>query len=172
VFPVNVEMPRAWPSERQTGPRPRSGRCNSRGSRAGERSEQAHDPRKRPPLRTDRGAVASSVPMRVGGDAIDVGSRQRGISHLAEDRDSYGSNCEPNATAPRSARLGMRFRGSRTCSLRSPARDPRLLHRPLRGRGHYIDRSAVADSLARDPRLLRKTAVRWHLHSTSFIAGG
>ena len=40
-----------------------------------------------------------------------------------------------DATAPRSARGGWRFRGSRGGSLHSPARDPRLFHRPLRGRG-------------------------------------
>ncbi len=40
-----------------------------------------------------------------------------------------------DATAPRSVRRGGWFRGSRACSLRSPARDPRLLYRPLRGRG-------------------------------------
>ncbi len=39
-------------------------------------------------------------------------------------------------------RRGWRFRGSRIGSLHSPSRDPRLFHRPLRGRG--IDRSAVA----------------------------
>ena len=39
------------------------------------------------------------------------------------------------ATAPRSVRVGRRFRGSREGSLHSPARDPRLFHRPLRGRG-------------------------------------
>jgi len=48
-----------------------------------------------------------------------------------------------DATAPRSARKGRGFRGSRDGSLRSPARDPRLFYRPLRGRG--IDCSAVAD---------------------------
>jgi len=101
--------------------------------------------------------------MRVRGDAIGVVSRQRGISLLAEDRDSYGSNCEPNATAPRSARLGTRYRGSRTCSLRSPARDPRLLYRPLRGRGLAgapPNRSAVADSLAHHPTAPR-SRTRW-----------
>ncbi|MBK6313044.1 MAG: hypothetical protein IPF53_01670 [Blastocatellia bacterium] len=40
-----------------------------------------------------------------------------------------------DATAPRSVRDGRRFRGSREGSRRSPARDPRLFHRPLRGRG-------------------------------------
>jgi len=64
---------------------------------------------------------------------------------LGEYRDSYGSNCEPNATAPRSARLGMRFRGSRAAA-RCTRR--RATH------GYCIDRSAVADSPARDPRLL------------------
>ncbi len=100
---------------------------------------------------------------RVGGDAIDVVSRQEGNSLLAEDRDSYGSNCEPNATAPRSARLGMRFRGSRTAA-RCTRR--RATH------GYFIDRSAVADSPAHDPRLLRITAVRWCLHSARFIPEG
>ncbi len=54
-----------------------------------------------------------------------------------------------SATAPRSVRGGWRFRGSREGSLRSPARDPRLSYRPLRGRGIDTprlrnDRSAVA----------------------------
>ena len=40
-----------------------------------------------------------------------------------------------DATAPRSVRYGRWFRGSREGSLHSPARDPRLFHRPLRGRG-------------------------------------
>ena len=39
-----------------------------------------------------------------------------------------------NATAPRSVRGGRRFRGSHEGSLHSPPRDPRLFHRPLRGR--------------------------------------
>ena len=56
-----------------------------------------------------------------------------------------------DATAPRSVRYGRRFRGSRDGSLHSPARDPRLFHRPLRGRGHGIGlashRSAVADAV-------------------------
>jgi len=47
-----------WPLERQDGPRPRSGRYNSRGSRVGERSEQARDPRIPEPRCVDRGAVA------------------------------------------------------------------------------------------------------------------
>ena len=51
-----------------------------------------------------------------------------------------------DATAPRSAPGGWRFRGSREGSLHSPARDPRLFHRPLRGRG--VCRSAVAVSPA------------------------
>jgi len=77
-----------WPLERQGGPRPRSGRCNSsphacgvppgmkraecrrqrtavfhssRGSRVGERSEQARDPRIPEPRCADRGAVALDV---------------------------------------------------------------------------------------------------------------
>ena len=54
-----------------------------------------------------------------------------------------------DATAPRSVRYGRRFRGSREGSLHSPARDPRLFHRPLRGRG--IDRSA-GGSGTREPR--------------------
>ena len=51
-----------------------------------------------------------------------------------------------DATAPRSGRYGGRFRGSRVGSLRSPPRDPRLFHRPLRGRGFH--RSTVAEWIA------------------------
>ena len=46
-----------------------------------------------------------------------------------------------DATAPRSARYGSGSRGSREGSLHSPARDPRLFHRPLRGRGFVAPRS-------------------------------
>jgi len=214
VFPVNVEMPRVWPSERQKGPRPRSGRWNSRGSRAASAAskratrgtarrvvptaERSHRPSQCASVATQSTlcpgqeaslfwpkieirAFRTANPMRplrgrriwVPGSAGRARRAQRAsarpaeppaASHrprsgrivspnarrwrrsrrcvpakrhlsLAEDRDSVGWNCEPNATAPRSAYPGSGIRGSRACSLRSPTRDPRLFYRPLRGRG-------------------------------------
>ena len=68
-----------------------------------------------------------------------------------------------DATAPRSVHYGRRFRGSHVGSFHSPARDPRLFHRPLRGRG--IDCSVVvawwstAPWSVRGGRLLRGRCV-------------
>ncbi len=64
---------------------------------------------------------------------------------LQSNRDDPGVlDRSDGATAPRSARQGGRFRGSRRGSLHSPARDPRLLYRPLRGRGLACARPTAA----------------------------
>jgi len=75
--------------------------------------------------------------MRIGGDAIDVGSQQRGISHLAEDLDSCGSNCETKCD--RSAVGASGFRDPRVargeCSEQArPAEPPAASYRPRSGR--------------------------------------
>ena len=75
-------------------------------------------------------------------------SHSMGSTVLPATRAIFGTE---NATAPRSVRSGRWFRGSREGSLHSPARDPRLFYRPLRGRG--IDLTVVAESTAlRSPR--------------------
>ena len=84
--------------------------------RTGASPTSTRDPRYYRPPRSDRGAVASSVPEPacVVGDAVPVVA-----SHL-------GKKCNRNATAPRSARSGWRYRGSHGGSLHSPPCDPRL----------------------------------------------
>ena len=84
--------------------------------RTGASPTSTRDPRYYRPPRSDRGAVASSVPEGacVVGDAVPIVA-----SHL-------GKKCNRNATAPRSARSGWRYRGSHEGSLDSPPCDPRL----------------------------------------------
>ena len=94
----------------------------------------------RQPSRTDRGAVA----LRSTTGACPATRSWFQCSTSPVSPTTHVLFGTEDATAPRSVRYGRRFRGSREGSLHSPARDPRLFHRPLRGRG--IVHSAVATS--------------------------
>ena len=149
-----------------TGERPRSGRGNSRGSRG--RAKRAYARPAEPPTITHRprsGRIVSPSndvrSSRHRARRVVLGNticRWASISvHarvLAPSSNSVRLQLLPsqNAVRPlRGRRVGYRrFRGSRVGSLHSPARDPRLFHRPLRGRG--IDRSACAESTDRRAR--------------------
>jgi len=89
-------------------------------------------------------------PGSLGKEGIDVVAETPGGGHEGLSTSTVSPTTHvifgTDATAPRSVRYGRRFRGSREGSLHSPARDPRLFHRPLRGRG--IHRSAVAELTA------------------------
>ena len=97
------------------GPRPRSGRCNSRGSRgrvqradatrgtAGRKAPTAE--RSHRQFQGERSSLATPVGPAIGISTVGVDSLRGG-----------------DATAPRSARVRWGFRGSRVGSLHSPAR--------------------------------------------------
>ena len=124
---------------------------NSRGSRGGERSEPTRDPRNRQPPRTDRGAVAlhcerdasqsvrMSITASLPGASPSTATTRRARCRLRR-TSLLGLTMRP--LRGRCVTAGDSAGHARTRCARP--RDPRLFHRPLRGRG--IDRSAVADS--------------------------
>jgi len=83
---------------------------------------------------------------------------------MAEDRDSYGSNCEPNATAPRLTHLGSGIRGSRAASATSKrVRDRGAVDVIAVGRARRVQRAAARP--AEPPACGIPTAERSHCPS-------
>ena len=99
-------------------------------------------------IQCDRSAVGAwrlAVPRVARRLAALAPARPTAISSTApRSRNQRSAVGASRLTVPRSVRGGWRFRGSREGSLRSPPRDPRLFHRPLRGRGTNAPRSRIA----------------------------
>ncbi len=143
---------------RSTAGRPRSGRCNSRGSRGGERSEPSRDPRNRHPPRADRGAVALCCERERTRISI---MGQRSNDHC-RDTDRGLEKAPPERLLRRRVRLttrrarrrprrslpsGLRMRplrGRRVTAGGSAGHARARCTRPRATHGYFIDRSAVA----------------------------
>ena len=135
-------------------PRPRSGRCNSRGSRGGECNEPTRDPRNRRPPRTDRGAVAlhreweATQAVRISITGLRAMPMARTLIevylHIVFSSTTRRARCRLRRTS--SLGLTMRpLRGRCVTAGGSAGHARARCTRPRATHGYFIDRSAVAE---------------------------